>query len=72
MVSDFTVSHQQSQIENVDFYTRRSQTNIPGEGNKWTQCYYIYTATGFDTDPDIAKHVMWYDSRTGNVFTVHR
>lgn len=72
MVSDYTVSEQQGQIENVDFYTRRSQTTIPNEGQKWTQCYYIYTRSGFDTDPDVAKHVMWYDSRTGAVTTVHR
>jgi prepilin-type N-terminal cleavage/methylation domain-containing protein len=72
MISDFTVSEEQAQIDNVDFYTRRFQTNIPGEGNKWTHCYYIYTQSGFSTDPDVAKHVMWYDSRTGSVTSVHR
>lgn len=69
--TSLTASRRNGDIETVDFFTRRAQATftIPDGGSvtAQSQCYYIYTKDGFNTDPESAKHVIWYDSRTGDV-----
>ncbi|WP_315972396.1 type II secretion system protein [Vibrio gallicus] len=69
--TSLTASHQQANIETVDFFARRQSNSITlPDGSTTTaqsKCYYIYTKDSFNLDPEVAKHVIWYDSRTGDV-----
>lgn len=73
MISDARLTTNQSQHDNVDFVTRRQRlTFTTKEGNTVSAlavCYYIYTQAGYHQDPSQAKHVIWYNSRTGAVTT---
>lgn len=61
-----------NQVEQNDFYTRRQSAFVPeAGGDAQSQCYYIYTKSGFSQDPTDASYVIWYDSRTGDVSFVN-
>jgi prepilin-type N-terminal cleavage/methylation domain-containing protein len=72
MDASWTVSDDINDIETVDFYGYRLNFDFTTpEGNTISAnsaCYYIYTHSGFNQDPDLAEYVMWYNSRNGDVF----
>ncbi|CAM4014993.1 type II secretion system protein [Vibrio neonatus] len=73
LVTSLTATRNYNQADNFDFVARRTSTDLTGEnaGPYQTKCHYIYTKDGFDRDPEVATHVIWYNSRTGNVYYVN-
>jgi len=73
MNSDFLLTTNRNNYEGYDFVTRRQNlTFITKEGNTVTAlavCYYIYTHSGYNRNPNEADYVLWYNSRTGEVST---
>ncbi|GEM78568.1 prepilin-type N-terminal cleavage/methylation domain-containing protein [Vibrio superstes] len=61
--SSLTATDNVNQAENYDFYAIR-QT---GKEGHYSKCVFIYTKDGYTSNPNNAKHVIWYDSRTGDV-----
>ncbi|GEA49461.1 hypothetical protein VIN01S_02650 [Vibrio inusitatus NBRC 102082] len=61
--SSLTATNNVNQAENYDFYAIRQK----GDEGHQSKCVYIFTQDGFATQPNNAKHVIWYDSRTGDV-----
>ncbi|OBT08598.1 prepilin-type N-terminal cleavage/methylation domain-containing protein [Vibrio sp. UCD-FRSSP16_10] len=69
LVTSLTATQVFNQAESHDFYARRVDGNLAdGSGPYKTKCFYAYTKEGFNQDPDLTSHVIWYDSRTGNVW----
>ncbi|MEZ9132687.1 prepilin-type N-terminal cleavage/methylation domain-containing protein [Vibrio breoganii] len=61
--SSLTATDSVAQAEDYDFYAIRQQD----DNNYFSKCVFIFTKDGYDPDPESAKHVIWYDSRTGDV-----
>ncbi|WP_235201731.1 hypothetical protein [Vibrio fortis] len=71
MTTDLTATTDPSQSSDFDFVTRRQNFSfVAKDGSPQTKlaiCYYIYTRVDFDSDPNNAGYVFWYNSRTGEV-----
>lgn len=64
--SSLVATDNANQIDDFDIYATRRR----GEGEfsgAQTRCAFIYTRDGFSTNPNNATHVIWYDSRTGDI-----
>ncbi|GAB7220680.1 prepilin-type N-terminal cleavage/methylation domain-containing protein [Vibrio comitans] len=61
--SSLTATDNVDEAENYDFYAIRQK----GEQGHQSKCVFIFTKDGYNSNPTIAKHVIWYDSRTGDV-----
>ena len=73
MTSDFQLTTNRNNYEGYDFVTgRQALTFTTNEGDTLrflAVCYYIYTHNGYNPDPNLAKYVLWYNSRTGQITT---
>ena len=71
MTTDLTATTDPNQSGDFDFVTRRQNLSfVAKDGSSQTKlaiCYYIYTRVDFDSDPNNAGYVFWYNSRTGEV-----
>ncbi|CAM2774901.1 type II secretion system protein [Vibrio rarus] len=66
--SSLTATNTANQRDFHDFFTAREENFvIEAGGLAYSKCYYIYTKDGYRRNPSRAKHVIWYDSRTGDV-----
>ena len=76
LTSSLTVTENAGSATDFDFFARRdTDTFVTPDGQIITalsKCYYIYTQDGFSTTPQDATHVIWYDSRTGDVSYVYQ
>ncbi|OED60357.1 hypothetical protein A143_00700 [Vibrio splendidus ZS-139] len=71
MSTDLTATTDPNQSDSFDFITRRQNHQfVAKDGSPQTKlavCYYIFTGIDYNSDPDDAGYVFWYNSRTGEV-----
>lgn len=71
--TDYTFSSDAAKSDSVDFITKRRNLTFQdanGVGRtKLALCYFIYTKQGYNSNPDNAEIVYWYNSRNGSVTT---
>ena len=66
--TSLTATRRFNQADGFDIYATRQLGDIEDQQVQLlSRCAYIYTKDGLDRDPQVAKHVIWYDSQTGDV-----